>query len=340
MAKLTEKDNFMMTVRGETPAWVSRYGMGPNPFSKHPPAVTGIGPSIFHKHMSPQGGTDIWGVEFVSTRETGYMSLPKPGEFLLDDIRNWRDVVKAPDLSGVDWETMAKNDIKNMNVNREETACVYMTHVGYFQTLMNFMGFTNGLIAMFEEPDEVIALFEYLSDFYCDIAKKAVHYYKPDVFNVTDDTATATNPFISPEMYRSLVKPYHARLAQIGIDAGLPIEMHNCGRCEDFIEDWRDFGVCLWNPAQVVNDLQGIKAKYGNSLVLCGCWDSQGPAGWAGAPEELVRQAVRDTIDAYAGGGGFIFWGSVYGDPDDPTVDDKRRWMTEEYENYRETPYK
>jgi hypothetical protein len=89
-----------------------------------------------------------------------------------------------------------------------------------------------------------------------------------------------------------------------------------------------------------MNDLDGIKKKYGNKMALTGCWDSSGPAGYAGASEELVRQAVRDTIDRYASGGGFIFLGSTYGPDGDEDLVNRRKWMTSEYESYREHPCK
>ena len=146
-------------------------------------------------------------------------------------------------------------------VDRTQTSVTATIHVGYFQQLMNFMGFTEGLCAMLEEPDEVMALFEYMNQFYLQICSKVRDYYKPDVWAITDDTATATNPFISVEMYREMIKPFHASEAKFAQEAGIPIDMHDCGRCEDFIEDWRDFGVCAWNPAQTMNDLAGIKKK-------------------------------------------------------------------------------
>jgi len=340
MAMLTEKQNFMKVINGETPEWVPRYYMGKDPHATYPQQCGSMSPSFYMKDRTPQGGFDIWGVEFITTEETGWQALPKPNQFILDDIRKWRDVIKVPDISGIDWEAMAKKDIATMGANPDDVAVIIGTHVGYFQHLMNFMGFNNGLVAMYEEPEEVLALFEYLSDFFVEMATKTLEYYPADILTITDDTATATNPFISPQMYRDMVKPYAARLGKLAMDRGLPVMMHNCGRCEDSIDDWRDFGVKAWNPAQIVNDLDGIKQKYGNELVLVGCWDSQGPAGWPDAPEELVRQAVRDTIDRYATGGGFMFWGSVYGAIGDPAVDNKRKWMTDEYEKYRYTPYK
>lgn len=332
---LTEKENLLMALRGEVPEWVPR-NMYPSP--GHPPASSGCGPSFLNARRTPQGGFDIWGVEFVTTADTGGMAIPKPGKFILDDITKWRDVIKAPDISDIDWETMAKKDLAR--IDRSQTAVSAMVHVGYFQSLCNFMGFNEGLMAMIEEPEEVYELFEYMSSFWVQICSKIRDYYKPDIWGVTDDTATATNPFISPETYRKLVKPFHAREAAFGVEMGIPIDMHNCGRCEDFIDDWLDFGVTCWNPAQTMNDLAGIKKKYGNRLVLEGCWDSSGPAGWPGATEEVVKQAVRDTIDAYAPGGGFVFWASTYGAPDDEDFLNRKRWITEEYDAYGRTFYK
>ena len=331
---LTEKQNYLMTLAGEVPEWVPR-----NLYASpgHAPATAWMAPGFLNEKRTPEGGFDIWGVEYVTTKETGYMALPKPGQFILDDIRKWRDVIKAPDISHIDWERMAKKDLER--VDREQTAVSAAIHVGYFQQLMNFMGFTEGLCAMIEEPDEVMELFEYMNKFYMEVSAKAMEYYKPDVWCITDDTATATNPFISVEMYREMVKPFHTREASFAKNIGMPIDMHDCGRCEDFIEDWLDFGVTCWNPAQVMNDLKGIKEKYGNRLVLEGCWDSQGPVGWPDATEEMIREQVRQCIDTFAPGGGFVFWGSLYGAPDDEEFLKRSRWITEEYDAYGRTFY-
>lgn len=53
----------------------------------------------------------------------------------------------------------------------------------------------------------------------------------------------------------------------------------------------------------------------------------------------MVRQAVRDCIDTYAPGGGFVFWASSYGAQDDQDFLNKARWITEEYDAYGRTFY-
>ena len=336
---MTEKENFMKTACGEMPEWIPRYMTPPGAGSQYKAAVTVVFPSFLSSARNPDGsGCDVFGVEYTATESTGGMSLPTPGRFLLEDIRKWRDIIKAPDISGIDFEKMAAEDLKR--VDRNNTAVEMGTHVGYFQHLMAFMGFSEGLMAMYEEPDEVFALFSYLADFYDEILMKSIEYYKPDLVLLNDDTATANNPFFSLEMYKKMVKPFQIRQGKFAMEAGLPVDMHNCGRCEDFIEDWFDFGVTMWNPAQVMNDLIGIKKKYGRRLALIGCWDSSGPPGWAGASEELVRSSVRECMDTFAIDGGFCFWGSVYGaSTNDTEAKQRAAWITDEYNKYGRTFY-
>ena len=340
MVKITERENLLRVLHGQEPAWIPRFGIVPieAESEKHPPASQMAQPEILAGTPLPNGGRiDIFGVEFEPTDSTGGQALPKPGQFILDDIRKWRDIIKVPSLEGIDWKAMAQKATEK--IDRRETAVSFGGGGGYFQLITNFMGFTEGMCALYEEPEEVLELFEYLATFYETITTNMVDYINPDLWSLGDDNATARSPFISLEMYRKLFKPFQTRACKPAIDRGLPINMHDCGRCEDFIEDWRDFNVSCWNPAQVSNDLVGIKKKYGNSLVLVGCWDSQGPAGWPEAPEELVRQAVRDCIDTYAPGGGFCFWGSVYGPKDDQAVRDHAFWVSDEYNKYGRTFY-
>jgi uroporphyrinogen-III decarboxylase len=106
-------------------------------------------------------------------------------------------------------------------------------HVGYFQNLMAFVGFENGLCAMNEEPEECLALFDFLADFYCEVADKSFDYYKPEFMGLTDDTATELNPFTSIDMFEELLMPAYRKQCAVSIKRGLPTEIHNCSRCED-----------------------------------------------------------------------------------------------------------
>ena len=339
---MTERENLLRVIEGKEPAWVPRKGIVPfaelDP-EKHPPCCQDARAELFPTKRSPSGGrVDMFGVEYSPTEDTGGQELPTPNRFILDDIRKWKDVIKLPSLDGFDWRAAAEKAVEHIDRTQ---SCVQMGAAGgFFMPLMNTMGFTEGLIALQEEPEEVMEFYDYLATYYETIIANMIDYIKPDIFRLGDDIAAAQRPFVSLEMYKKLIKPFTARMAKFGTDRGLPVDMHCCGRCDIFIEDWIDMGVKIWNPAQVMNDLAGVKKKYGNSFVLTGCWDSSGPAGWYGAKEEVVRQAVRDCIDAYAPGGGFCFWASYYGAKDDPEVRNHALWITDEYNKYGRTFYK
>jgi hypothetical protein len=354
---MTEKENFMRVINGQEPAWVPRQGFAMpgiplEPYRKYHDPNVSLGFSVGGMGARPDskgGFADVFGVPYTPTADTGGMMQPTPNVHILKDIRKWRDVIKLPSLEGHDWEADAKKaldaldaDLKSRGLDRSKVATMFNAGVGmgYFLNLANMMGMTEALCAFLEEPEAVHELFDYIADSADIIMKNAVKYLKPDVVMLVDDTATANNTFMSRKVWQDLIMPYHARQARIAREAGISVMNHCCGRCEDFIEDWVNFGVSSWNPAQVMNDLSGIKKKHGNSLVLIGCWDSSGPASQLGAPEELVRQAVRECIDRYAPGGGFMFLEIILGPVGDQDFENRKRWIIEEYEAYRATPYK
>jgi hypothetical protein len=308
---LTEKENYLMTLRGEQPEWITRYTFGPMPGMTAPPANHVFSLPLPGDQRGKNGGKDIWGVNHVPTESAGGAMIPDNSEFILplDKLTKWRDIIKAPDYSDVNWDKLVNDQITNSGIDRIQTALALNLHVGYFQTLVAFMGFEDGLIAFYEEPEEVHALLEYLSEFYIGIADKVIDIYKPDVLGFTDDTAAWGTPFISAEMYREFIMPHHEKWARRGRDRGLFMLMHNCGKCENAVDMFLEMGICAWDPAQTCNDLDGIQRRYGNRFVICGGWDGRGRLMDPDVTEEELRQSVRDTMDKYAVGGGFCWCG-------------------------------
>jgi len=330
---MTEKENYLRALAGEKPEWIPRFtfGMPGGPTAMVSPLI------LSYQRMSPTEGKDIWGVNYVPVEEAGGAKIPEPDNFILKDIRQWRDVIKAPDLSNCDFEGDAIKDLEK--IDRENVAVVYDLNASFFQLFVSFMGFSEGLCAMFEEPDEVKALMEFLCDITVEINKKCIPLYKPDIVSLVDDTATWKSPFISVDMYRDIIKPYHKRNVELGVEIGCYADVHNCGRCEDLIDDWLEMGISAWNPAQTSNDLVGIKKKYGNKMVLCGCWDSQGRLNDPDVTEEEVKQAVYKTIDTFAPGGGYMFSGGFLGAVGDELSVRKNKWVSEAYEAYGRSYY-
>jgi hypothetical protein len=329
----------MRMIRGEMPESVIIYTMGMEFDPNHPSPTKMIGPFVggpgFGFGPTPGGDptvgrVDDFGVQYVANAETGFGQLPKPGDYILKDIRDWKKVLKLPEFPTVSsWQDMAKQNEDMAKIDRTKNAAVGACMFSPFQQLMALMGFTEGLAAMYEEPEEALEMFNWMADHYVKYSEALAAYYDIDILGMADDSATRYNPFVSVKMYDDLLKPIYARLTKPLWDKGIPAEFHNCGRCEDYVPSMRDYGVRAWDPAQTSNDLLAIKTKYKDFAVMGG-FDFQIPATWPVVTEEEVREQVRATFAKYAPGGGYGFCGNILMPANDPNNMTYNGWLMDE----------
>ena len=331
---MTEKENLFRMLRGDMPEWLPIDSLA----YKSPdfePAIAHVRCAVY---AGKEPGKDMFGVEYTGTDSTGGFSLPTPNKFILKDINDWKDIIKVPNIDDFDFKEMARKDLEK--IDRDKYAVELGSHIGYFQFLMEFMGFSEGLFTMACYPDEVYDLFCYMADFFDEAAKRTIDAYRPDIFGITDDVASAQSTFMSYDMWKQLIKPFQVRLCEHANKLGIPINMHCCGKCESLIDDWREFGIKIWNPPQNMNDLQAIKKKYGRSLILNGCSSPADAYNFSWSTEEEIRQCIREKVDLYAPEGGYIFRGYVLGATDDPTTEWRNKWVVDEYLKYGRDWYK
>jgi hypothetical protein len=348
MSMLSPKENYLRLGRGEMPDYVPNFTMGgiwppSGTPTKYHPALLAMAP-IF-----PMGGgpgvteyKDMWGVPYVANAETNYQALPKPGEFILKDITKWRDVIKRPEVAAADtfdWEKIAKDS--TAHINRETTGVMCMLNGGSFQNIINFMGFTEGLCALIEEPEACKELLDWMTEFYEPYNEKSVEYFKPDIGYMLDDSAAQKDPFFSAEVFRELFKPAYVRIIKPATDRGIPVQLHNCGRCEDWMEDYVEIGIKYWDPAQECNNLLAVKEKFKGRLAVVGGYNFYPDAeNYNNVTEEYVRSTVRATLDKYAPGGGYAWLGGYLGRSDEMEIAAKiNTWLNEEVDSYGQTFY-
>ena len=70
---MTEKENYLRTLRGEEPEWVPVYSFGPMPGQERPCTSCMVEPLILSEFRFKGGGKDCWGVNYIPTYETGAM---------------------------------------------------------------------------------------------------------------------------------------------------------------------------------------------------------------------------------------------------------------------------
>ncbi len=130
------------------------------------------------------------------------------------------------------------------------------------------------------------------------------------IFATGTDFGMQTGPFISPQTYRQLYRPFHKRVND-WVHAHTPWKtfIHSCGSVMALIEDFIAAGFDILNPVQcsAANmDPRELKEKFGERITFWGGGvDTQGTLPFGTADE--VRKEVRERIKIFAPGGGFVF---------------------------------
>ncbi|MCL2137370.1 MAG: hypothetical protein FWH40_07650 [Coriobacteriia bacterium] len=338
MPTLTPYENYMRMMRGEMPEYV--------------PAMMDGGGTMgmvweYNKDWRPAMGTttpgeiwyDMFGVPYVSEWNANNGSLPAPGQFILEDITKWRDVIKKPAiLENIDWEYCASVDLPKLDPQYLVSAGPSIGN-GYFQMLVAFMGFDNGLIACYEEPEEVKDLLTFLKDLNVEMAKEYIHYYKPGMYGMGDDIAHDRAPFVSLDIFLDIFEPMWRATVAPYKEAGCLASHHNCGKLDEFIPYIVDMGFDAWNPAEPSNDLVAIKEKFLGRLAICGGFANNGPVCYPETTEEEVRGFVKEALDLYSPGGSYAFGGFIMGPPNDPVTAVRQSWINDEFEKIRYSYY-
>jgi hypothetical protein len=153
----------------------------------------------------------------------------------------------------------------------------------------------------------------------CEIALanlEKLHRILENKINVTLITGTdfgaQNNLFISEQSYRDLYKPFHKTVNDwLHRNTGWKTFIHSCGSIVKLIPDLIEAGFDILNPVQTAAagmDPKDLKERFGEQIVFWGGGvDTQRTLPF-GTPEE-VRREVRERVEIFGRGGGFVFAG-------------------------------
>lgn len=134
------------------------------------------------------------------------------------------------------------------------------------------------------------------------------------VFVTGTDFGTQQGPFVSPQSYRDLYKPFHRAVNDwVHRNTTWKTFIHTCGSARALLPDFIDAGFDVLNPVQISAadmDPAELKRDFGDSITFWGGGiDTQRTLPF-GSVEEVGRQ-VSETVSVLATNGGFVF-GSVH----------------------------
>jgi uroporphyrinogen decarboxylase len=264
------------------------------------------GPDNWQDIVFPDGSyQDEWGV--VRSRPAGclYYDLTKSpfaGDATVADLGRhpWPDPHDPGRCRGL------KEEARRL---REETEyAIALNMPGGVVTQAQFMrGFEDWFADLIADPTFYHALLERIADLWIAMAKdelEAAGAYADFCF-FGDDVAFQDGPMMSMELYRKMVKPYHARVfSYIKSRTKAKILYHTCGSVAHLIPDLIEIGVDALNPIQVSAknmDTRVLKREYGKDLCFWGGIDTQRVLPFGSVQD--VQAEVRRRIDDLGPGG-------------------------------------
>jgi uroporphyrinogen decarboxylase len=265
-------------------------------------------PSPLRREISPQEFIDEWGVPWrMAPGVAYYEAVDSP----------LRDATIA-DLDRYSWPDLAhpsryKNLGDEARFLHENTpyAVVALSGVSPHETIYMMRGLDTWLVDLIADPDFAHALMRKVTDLMLAGVTRYLEKVGPyiDVLITGDDLGTDSSLMMSPQVYRQMIKPYHAELlAAIKQRTKAKVFFHSDGNVYPLIGDLIEVGVDILNPVQVsagdMGDTARLKREFGKNISFCGAIDTQTVLPY-GTPEE-VRAEVCGRIRDLAPGGGYI----------------------------------
>lgn len=276
-------------------------------------------PGLERPLSTEPGAKDAFGIGWTYEPSLN-AAIPTPNEYLFEEISEWREKLKIPDLEKIDWKKQALEDrystIMGMPPGEDPEqfmagkAKICMSIQGMFERLHACMGFENALFSIADDPDECYAFFGAIADYKIAFLKKVKQYYDFDIIEMHDDYGSQNSLFMSLDTWRKLLKPHLKRIVDACHELGFIYQHHSCGHIEPLIEEFIELGmdaVDTWQAASNPN-LKELKQKYQDKLCFCGGFDNTFVLDRLDATPEEIQAEYRRVIDNLAPGGSFVIF--------------------------------
>ena len=240
-----------------------------------------------------KGGPDLFGVNWVYVPVVGG-SMVQPGKPIMEDVNDWPEIIKFPDIDAMDWENCAK---VNAPFNGDGRSLSVTFQNGMFERLISFMDFENAIMALIDEDqqDAVHALFDKLADMYIHMISKYLECFKLDGVLFHDDWGSQRAPFFSLDTCMEMVVPHIKKIVDFCHSRGLWFQQHSCGKNEMLVPAMIAQGNDMWCP-QIMNDVKMLNEKYGDKITF----GVTPPAVAEDAGDAEIEAAAKALVDAYA----------------------------------------
>lgn len=249
-------------------------------------------------------------------------STPEHVDFTVKEREDWEREIKGK-LSA-DPQRISFEVYRKAKKEAQEAGRFFMwSGMNVFEIMHRVCGHENMLVGMALDPEWVMDMADTYAKLIVDLQKMLFEQEGiPDGIWYYEDMGYKGSPFMSPDMYRRIIKPAHVHTIGYAKELGLPVIMHSCGYVEPLLEDMIDAGIDCLQAIEVKAgmDLLKLQKLYGDRIAFMGGIDVRSVCS---NDKAQIDEELEAKIPLVKQGFGYIFH-SDHSIPE--TVD---------YENYR-----
>ncbi len=250
-------------------------------------------------------GKDHWGVTIAWPADhPGQQPIVNDETKVLKDITHWRDYVTAPDVEAncqQGWEECIA--AARAATGDEKLLCAF-SGTGLFEECHFLMGFADTLTNLYEHPQEMHELIDYICEFKLKVLKLYCEKFKPDAIFFHDDWGTKTQLFMSPDMWREFFKEPYRRIYSYIRSQGLIAIHHADSYLAPIVEDMVEIGIQCWQGVLPENNIPELQERLQGKMILMGGIGAS--IDTPDSTEEEIREYVKKALNEYCPGGHFI----------------------------------
>lgn len=176
---------------------------------------------------------------------------------------------------------------------------------GPFEHASFLMGLESLALALYTDRELVDELFERIGEVLVAVAKRLAPLDCVGAYRFGDDLGHKTATILSPEVLRTYVFPWYAKVVEAVHATGKCFVLHSCGNLTEVMEDIIATGVDAKHSFEdVIMPVAEVKARWGDRLAILGGVDVD---FLCRSTPTQVRDYTLRLLEACAPGGGYAF---------------------------------
>jgi len=233
-------------------------------------------------------------------------TTPEHIDFVVKERQAWEELIK-PHLLQPDRRRINFAGYRQARQHAAETNRFFSwAGVNVFELMHPVCGHEYMLMGMALDPDWVRDMTETYANL--TIALMEILFAEegnPDGVWFYEDMGFKQRPFMSPDMYRELIQPAHAKTIAFCHSRGLPVIMHSCGFVEPLLPGMVEAGVDCLQVMEVKAGMDPLRIQraFGDRLSLCGGMDAR---HLVANDRNAIRRELAEKIPVLKRASGYI----------------------------------